>query len=171
MASPVTAVADASFLIGVSVIGQWETLGALIQTLYVADEVWTEVVVRGAGKPGAKELPQAAFVARRTVSNTQAVAMLAPTLDKGEAETVVLATELGVTTVFLDDRRGQKVAQSAGLQVTGIAGFLLFAKQSSKIDAVQPLLLQLHQKGFRLSSKLINAISRRAGEIPIRPIG
>lgn len=51
-------------------------------------------VVRGEGKPGAKELLQAVFV-RRTVSNTQAVAMLMPTLDKGEAETVVLATELG----------------------------------------------------------------------------
>ena len=49
MASPVTAVADASFLIGVSVINQWETLEALIETLYVADEVWTEVVVRGIG--------------------------------------------------------------------------------------------------------------------------
>ena len=60
----------------------------------------------------------------------------------------MLATELGVKTVFLDDRRGRKVAQSAGLQVTGIAGFLLFAKQSAKIEAVQPLLLQLHQKGF-----------------------
>ena len=160
MASPMTAVADASFLIGVSVISQWETLEALIETLYVADEVWTEVVVRGVGKPGAKELSQAAFVARRTVSNPQAVAMLIPTLDKGEAETVVLATELGVKTVFLDDRRGRKVAQSAGLQVTGIAGFLLFAKQSAKIEAVQPLLLQLHQKGFRLSSKLIDAMSR-----------
>ena len=166
MASPVTAVADASFLIGVSVINQWKTLEALIETLYVADEVWTEVVVRGIGKPGAKELLQAAFVTRRTVSNTQAVAMLTPTLDKREAETVVLATELGVTTVFLDDRRGRKVAQSAGLQVTGIAGFLLFAKRSAKIEAVQPLLLQLHQKGFRLSPKLIDAVSRQAGESP-----
>ena len=164
MSSPVTAVADASFLIGVSVIGQWKTLEALIETLYVADEVWTEVVVRGVGKPGARELSQAAFVARRTVSNTQAVAMLTPTLDKGEAETVVLATELGVATVFLDDRRGRKVAQSAGLQVIGIAGFLLFAKRSAKIEAVQPLLLQLNQKGLRLSSKLIDVVSRQAGE-------
>jgi predicted nucleic acid-binding protein len=169
MASPVTAVADASFLIGVSVIGQWKTLEALTETLYVANEVWAEVVVRGVGKPGAKELSQAAFVERRTVSNAQAVAMLTPTLDEGEAETVVLATELGVTTVFLDDRRGRKVAQSAGLQVIGIAGFLLFAKRSAKIEAVQPLLLQLHQKGFRLSSKLIDAVSRQAGEIPTLP--
>ena len=45
MASPMTAVADASFLIGVSVISQWETLEALTETLYVADEVWAEVVV------------------------------------------------------------------------------------------------------------------------------
>ena len=35
MASPVTAVADAPFLIGVSVIDQWKTLEALIEILYV----------------------------------------------------------------------------------------------------------------------------------------
>ena len=169
MASLMSAVADASFVIGVSVIGQWKTLEASIETLYIADAVWEEVVIRGVGKPGATELPQAAFVERRTVSNTQAVAMLTTTLDKGEAETVVLATELGVTTVFLDDLRGRKVAQSAGLQVIGIAGFLLFAKLSGKIEAVRPLLLQLQQKGFRLSSKLIDAVNKRAGEISGEP--
>ena len=81
----------------------------------------------------------------------------------------MLATELGVTTVFLDDLRGRKVAQSAGLQVIGIAGFLLFAKLSGKIEAVRPLLLQLQQKGFRLSSKLIDAVNKRAGEISGEP--
>ena len=169
MASLMSAVADASFVIGVSVIGQWKTLEASIETLYIADAVWEEVVIRGVGETGATELPQAAFVERRTVSNTQAVAMLTTTLDKGEAETVVLATELGVTTVFLDDLRGRKVAQSAGLQVIGIAGFLLFAKLSGKIEAVRPLLLQLQQKGFRLSSKLIDAVNKRAGEISGEP--
>ena len=169
MASLMSAVADASFVIGVSVIGQWKTLEASIETLYIADAVWEEVVIRGVGEPGATELPQATFVERRTVSNTQAVAMLTTTLDKGEAETVVLATELGVTTVFLDDLRGRKVAQSAGLQVIGIAGFLLFAKLSGKIEAVRPLLLQLQQKGFRLSSKLIDAVNKRAGEISGEP--
>ena len=86
------------------------------------------------------------------------------TLDKGEAETLVLATELGVTSVFVDDLRGRKVAQSLGLQAVGVAGFLLFAKKKGKIRAVRPLLLQLQQKGFRLSNRLINAVLEEASE-------
>lgn len=162
--SKLTAVADASFIIGISLCQQWDTLEVLVETLIVADKVWEEVVEQGEGQPGEKELRQATFVGRRTVSNTSAVTMLMTTLDEGEAETLVLATELGVTKVFVDDLRGRKIAQSLGLQAVGVAGFLLFAKKKGEIRAVRPLLLQLLQKGFRLSSRLINAVLEEAGE-------
>ena len=105
-ASKLIAVADASFVIGTSLCQQWDTLKALVETLVIADKVWEEVVEKGEGRPGEKELRQATFVERQTVSNTSAVTMLMATLDKGEAETLVLATELGVTNVFVDDLRG-----------------------------------------------------------------
>ena len=163
-ASKLIAVADASFVIGISVCEQWDILKALVETLIIADKVWEEVVERGEGRPGEKELRQATFVKRQTVSNTSAVTMLMATLDKGEAETLVLATEQGVRNVFVDDLRGRKIAQSLGLQTVGVAGFLLFAKKKGKIKAVRPLLLQLQQKGFRLSSRLIDAVLEEAGE-------
>jgi len=163
-ANKLIAVADASFVIGISLCLQWDTLKALVETLIIADKVWEEVVERGEGRPGEKELRQATFVERQTVSNTSAVTMLMTTLDKGEAETLVLATEQGITNVFVDDLRGRKVAQSLGLQTVGVAGFLLFAKKKGKIRAVRPLLLQLQQKGFRLSSRLINAVLEEASE-------
>jgi predicted nucleic acid-binding protein len=163
-ASRLTAVADASFVIGISLCQQWGTLEVLVENLIISDKVWEEIVERGEGQPGEKELRQATFVERRTVSNTSAVTMLMATLDAGEAETLVLATELDVTKVFVDDLRGRKVAQSLGLQAIGVAGFLLFAKKKGKIREVRPLLLRLLQKGFRLSSRLINAVLEEAGE-------
>ena len=123
--SGLIAVADASFVIGISLCEQWDTLKMLVETLIIAEEVWEEVVERGEGKPGERELRQATFVDRRTVSNTSAVTMLMATLDKGEAETLVLATELDIMNVFVDDLRGRKVAQSLGLQAVGVAGFLI----------------------------------------------
>ena len=162
--SGLTAVADASFVIGISLCQQWDTLKGLVETLIIADKVWEEVVDRGEGKPGAAELRQATFVERRTASNTSAVTMLMATLGEGEAETLVLATELGITNVFIDDLRGRKIAQSLGLQAVGVAGFLLLAKKKGNIRAVRPLLLQLLQKGFRLSSRLIDAVLEEAGE-------
>ena len=163
-ADKLTAVADASFVIGISLCQQWEILEVLVEKLIIADKVWEEIVERGEGQPGEKELRQATFVGRRTVSNTAAVTMLMTTLDAGEAETLVLATELGVPKVFVDDLRGRKVAQSLGLQAVGVAGFLLFAKKKEKIREIRPLLLQLLQKGFRLSNKLIDAVLEDASE-------
>ena len=159
-----TAVADASFVIGISLCQQWDTLEMLVEKLIIADKVWEEIVEQGEGQPGEKELRQASFVDRRTVSNTSAVTMLMATLGAGEAETLVLATELGVPKVFVDDLRARKVAQSLELQAVGVAGFLLLAKKKGKIREVRPLLLQLLQKGFRLSSRLIEAVLEEAGE-------
>lgn len=164
----ITAVTDSSFIIGVSVSGQWENLKVIVRTLYVADAIWEEVVTRGKGKPGHKEIQHAAFVERKSVSNTEAVTMLMSTLDKGEAETIILAKELGIKTVFIDDLRGRKIAQSVGLKTIGIAGFLLLAKNRMLIKEVRPYLLQLKLKGFRLSSKLINEILKSTGENTIK---
>ena len=164
----ITAVTDSSFIIGISVSGQWENLKVIVRTLYVADAIWEEVVTRGKGKPGHKEIQQAAFVERKSVSNTEAVTMLMSTLDKGEAETIILAKELGIKTVFIDDLRGRKIAQSVGLKTIGIAGFLLLAKNRMLIKEVRPYLLQLKLKGFRLSSKLINEILKSTGENTIK---
>ncbi len=72
-ASRLTAVADASFVIGISLCQQWGTLEVLVENLIISDKVWEEIVERGEGQPGEKELRQATFVERRTVSNTSFV--------------------------------------------------------------------------------------------------
>ncbi len=51
-ANKLIAVADASFLIGISLCEQWDTLKVLVETLIIADKVWEEVVKRGEGRPG-----------------------------------------------------------------------------------------------------------------------
>ena len=56
--SGLIAVADASFVIGISLCEQWDTLKMLVETLIIAEEVWEEVVERGEKKPGEKELRQ-----------------------------------------------------------------------------------------------------------------
>lgn len=103
-------VADSSFLIGISVCEQWDALSGIVESLYIADAVWKEVVEDGQGRPGQKELQQATFIHRKSISNSHTVSMLTTFLDKGEAETLALATELNISTVFIDDLRGRKVA-------------------------------------------------------------
>lgn len=162
-----TAAADSSFLIGISVCEQWDALKETVDVLFIADAVWKEVVVGGQGKPGQRELQEATFVRRKSVSNIHTTNMMTAFLDIGESETLVLATELDITTVFMDDLRGRRVAQSIGLHCIGVAGFLLLAKNSKIIEEIRPSFRLLQDKGFRLSSRLMNEILNSANEKPI----
>ena len=85
------AVADASFLIGLCLIERWALLATLVERVYVASAVWTEVVEQGQDRPGAGQLQQAAWVTRQAVHNRRAVEMLQVFLGAGEAETLILA--------------------------------------------------------------------------------
>ncbi len=165
-AKKVTAVADASFLIGLCLISQWKLLAAVVERLYVTPAVWEEVVVRGQGRPGVKELQQASFIERHSAKNRKAVEMLQVFLGPGEAESLIVAQEMACSVVFVDDLRARKAAQAAGLRTVGVAGFLLSAKQRGLIQEIRPLLEALQQRGFRLSRTLIEAVFREAGEVP-----
>jgi predicted nucleic acid-binding protein len=161
----VIAVADASFLIGLCLISQWRLLTQVVERLYIAPAVWEEVVVRGQDRPGAQEMGQAGFIEKRPVKNRQSVEMLKVFLGTGEAESLVLAQEVGCSVVFVDDLKARKAAQEAGFQIVGVAGFLLTSKQKGIIQEIRPLLETLQQRGFRLSRTLVETVLREAGEV------
>ncbi|UBF24526.1 DUF3368 domain-containing protein [Kovacikia minuta CCNUW1] len=57
------------------------------------------------------------------------------------------------------------VASRFGLNITGLLGILLIAKQPGLIQAVKPLLDNLiNQAGFRVNSSLYTRILQTAGE-------
>jgi predicted nucleic acid-binding protein len=65
----------------------------------------------------------------------------------------------------MDKRRGRIVATSYGLQVTGLLGVLVQAKQNSLIQSVKPLVDQLiEQADLRVSDQLYTSILQIAGE-------
>ena len=158
--------ADASFLIGLSLIEQWALLATLVERVYVASAVWTEVVEQGQDRPGAGQLQQATWVTHQAVRNRRAVEMLQVFLGAGEAETLVLAEEVACPLVFMDDFKGRQAAQAAGFRTMGVVGVLLVGKQMGRIRTLHPLLTQLQRQGFRLSRALVDMALRAAGELP-----
>lgn len=65
----------------------------------------------------------------------------------------------------MDERRGRIVATRYGLQVTGLLGVLVQAKQNSLIQSVKPLVDQLiEQADFRVGDQLYTTILKIAGE-------
>lgn len=85
-------------------------------------------------------------------------------LQRGEAEAIALAEELGAD-LLIDEKAGRKVAIRLGLRVTGVVGLLVEAKHKGHIPAVLPMLERLRDDlGFYLSPKLFEDVRRDAQE-------
>lgn len=158
-------VSNTTPLIGLASIQRFELLKHLFGELYIAQAVYDEAVVAGREVGGAKrEVSTANWIKTVRVKDRLAVEVLLDELDLGEAETIVLARELGADWVLMDEKKGRRKLTQMGLKKIGTAGILLKAKQVGLLPAVRPELEQLRQRGFSISQSVIDAVLRQANE-------
>jgi predicted nucleic acid-binding protein len=158
-------VSNTSPLTNLAAIGQFDLLHRLYGRVHIAEGVWEELNAGGRRWPGRYEVAAANWIERRPVQNRWLVTALQRDLDRGEAETIALALELGAEVVLLDEREGRRVAQRLGLRVVGVVGILLEAKSNGAITAVRPYLDSLrHTAGFYLDDALYSHALLLAGE-------
>ncbi len=120
------AVADSSPLIILAKLDCFDLLQNLYSDLYISGEVYSEVVVAGAGLPGSIKVADSEWVKVKPISNRSNLAALRKNsvLGVGELSTIVLAEELGAQTVLLDDYKARTLAKAEGLHVRGTVGIL-----------------------------------------------
>jgi predicted nucleic acid-binding protein len=158
-------VSNASPLIGLASIGQLNLLKQLYGEIHIPEAVWREVVIDGAGQPGANEVNKADWIKRRGVSNRQLVLALEQDLDDGEAEAIALAVELKAGLLIIDERLGRNTAEHFGLDFTGVIGVLIEAKHKGLVNEVKRYLDELRiVAGFRISDRLYKRVSIDEGE-------
>ncbi len=159
-------VADTGPLIALALLGVLPVLPSLFSVVYVPDGVVLEAT-RDMARPGAKAIANAIehnHIVCQSIVISDAYLDLAELLDKGEAEALALAEHLNAI-VLVDERRGRKVAIKRGIALTGIAAVLIKAKRAGEIAAVKPLLRQLTESGYRLSSKLVDEVLKLSNEL------
>ncbi len=98
------------------------------------------------------------------IKNKKAVEYLELIIGRGEAETIVLAEELDIDAVLIDDLKARRIAKLRGLNVIGTIGVLLDAKEKGRIDEVKPLLDMLINKKIRISIELYDHALELADE-------
>lgn len=121
-----TVVADSSPLVILAKLGCFDLLNRLFPRLYISTEVHREVVVSGAGLPGASEVAKAEWIEVKQLQN-QAELLAAQekyALGIGELSTILLGREIQADDVLLDDYNARKLARAAGLHVRGSVGLL-----------------------------------------------
>jgi len=161
----VNVVGDASVLINLARIGELDLLRRLYGNIVIPEAVWREVVIEGAGQPGAEGVREASWIETRDVANKHLVRALRQDLDAGEAEAIALTLEMGADLLLMDERLGRETARFLGLHYVGLIGVLIAAKRNGLIDAIKSRLDMLQDvAGFRVSDALYARVLQDEGE-------
>ncbi len=152
-------VSDTSPLINLAAVGQLDLLRQLYGHVIIPQAIYDEIVIAGAGQPGAAEVKAAGWIEIRRLKDQALVDILTLELDRGEAEALALAMELKADLLLIDERRGRAIASRLGLTHLGLLGALVEAKQRSLIPAIKPLLDEMIAKaGFWISTELYRRV-------------
>ena len=128
----------------------------------IPHEVFNEIEA-GKNKDFYEDLSKIEWIKIEKINNKKSLSYFLD-LDKGEAEAIVLATEIEANLIIIDESLGRFHAKHTGLKVTGTIGILLKAKQLGHISELKPLLFELRAKNIWLSEKLIENTLKIANE-------
>jgi len=147
-------VSNSTPLIALSRINELGLLHTLFGTIIIPAAVYNEVVLEGAGRPGVKEVANTSWIIKREVQNLLAVSMLQMDLDRGEAEAVVLAKELGADYLLVDEKKVRRVARSSEMRIMGTVGILGLAAKKGLISNLDETFNKLEENGFRFTEQV-----------------
>lgn len=151
-------VSNTSPVLNLAIVNQLILLRQQFGEISIPEAVLDELKV-SEERPGSqviREAIESGWIQIQQVSHEPLAQLLKQTLDQGEAEAIALAVKLRADWTLLDEREGRKTAKSLGLNVTGILGILLRAKQVGEIESLQPVIDDLINKaGFRIAPELL----------------
>lgn len=156
-------VSDSSPLIALARVGHLHLLQSLFGEVLVPSAVWDEVVQ--ADRPDVTQIVSAEWVKVVAVPDDSYLLALRTEVDRGEAEAIALAADVGADLLLLDERYARKLAISMGFEIIGVAGVLALAKARGYLAEVRAVLDQLRDLNFHLGTALYEQTLRSAGEL------
>ncbi len=100
--------------------------------MHLLKEVFGMIIIPPAVEAELAEVPgqldfilEMQFLEIRSPEDSTTITNYKSMLDDGEAEAITLAIELKADFVIMDEWKGRKIAQKAGLNVIGLIGILL----------------------------------------------
>ncbi len=155
-------VCNTGLIIALSRVGLGHLLVKLFPKVLTTREVVAELTAKDAG-----DTPVVAetLASLEILPTPRRDPLLEMEIDPGEASVILLARELGIKGVLIDDRLGRRVARDVyGLEVRGICAVLLRAKKLSLIAEVSPKLDDIIANKYFIGRTLRFECLRLAGE-------
>lgn len=167
-------VCDATSLILLAKLSDLHLLKALYKKVYIPKEIYNDVVIKGKGKSGEKEVKKAKgdWIEIKDVSDQIGIKKLQDIygLGEGEAAAIILARDIKANFLLTDDRLARKFAlshfQDTPIMVSGTIGVLKFAREKGLITKSQfkSKIEFLKQEGFYLKENLYQQILKETEE-------
>ncbi len=152
-------VSDTSPIANLLQINRLSLLQKIFSAVIVPPAVFREILVLEQFGIDLSEFKQIDWIQVQQPMETIAVNALRKDLDEGEAEAIILASELHADWILIDERQGTKIAEKYGLHSIGLIGILIKAKEKGCLDAVIPVVEELRDKaGFWISDHFMNRI-------------
>lgn len=159
-------VSDSSPVMNLAIIGQLDLLRDQFCEVWIPPGVLEELRVQEE-LPGCKAIRDAlkqGWLRVHDLLNQAMAQSLRREIDKGEAEAIALAIQVGAETLLLDERRARRVAKPLGLKVTGVLGVLSRAFQAGKLGSIRQSMEDLRRKAaFRIAPALFDQVLRQCG--------
>jgi uncharacterized protein len=150
-------VSDTTAITSLLKIGRVTLLRDLFGDVFLPDAVRKELLKYHS------EIPS--FLQTSIVADQEAVSSLRQIIDQGEAEAIILAEEIDVDALLIDDKQGRQIAERRGIRCLGLAGTLLMAKQNGLVTNLGEILGALETKAnFYLDPALKRSLLARANE-------
>lgn len=152
-------ISDTTPIISLIKINRLDLLEKLFVEVLIPDAVFKELTTNTLFTNEAEIVKKSSFLKVSSVQNQKSLQLLQAVsgLDDGESEAIILADELKSNILLMDERKGRKVAQRLGINITGTIGVLIQAYNEGMISDVEvkSYLNQLKNSNIRLSESLI----------------
>ena len=160
-------VTNSTPIISLAKIDKLHLLRDIFGKIYVPNAVYKEVVLKGKGRPGSKEIQEAEWVASKEVYNIISKKHLLAYLDEGEAEVILLADELSADLVIMDERKGYEVLSNLlNINVIGTIAILSMAKDLRLIENIKPYLDKMKANGVWIDDQIYAISLKDVNELP-----
>jgi uncharacterized protein len=161
----VKVVSNASPLITLARLGHLHLLRKLYDAVYISTEVYNEVVVAGAGMPGASAVSKADWIHVTPVTNAEDLAKTTAKtgLGAGEVSAVFLAKELHADLTLIDEWKGRRLAGEEGLAVVGCIGILEELYRRGEIKDLRENYQELLRQNIRVDLRTLQSSLKHFG--------
>jgi predicted nucleic acid-binding protein len=136
-------------------------LKELFGTIFIPQAV--DMELNTTGKPG-EQFSSYDWVKVQKVKNKEIVQYLSKDLDKGESETIPLATQMRADVVIIDESAGYQIAKLFDLPVVRTLSLLKVAKEKNIIKKIYPILDEMVKNGRWYSDSVVKKFLNDVGE-------